>query len=246
MRVLREGLRPNDLEDMLFNVFEIDAFQSKMGEDRDVCVLSFRARDRAPAKDMMEFIEKGYGFVLDADVSAGEDREGTYHVFVELARSPKLAEHIHELVDGITRLTNIKEWKFKYYRSTASHDLNEENINRIVPTSALDYETMMESKRVDGITRFFGKTYKDSIVVEGNKITITKPFGMKFSFDIVKFGAKDDIQKDLTETLKIDTKSTAESLWLTKLLGDFNINKYGEAFVLENGNRAMTIRISGV
>ena len=246
MRTLREGLRPNDLEDMVFNIFEIDAFQSKMGEDRDVCVLSFRARDRNPAKDMMEFVEKGYGFVLDADVSAGEDREGTYHVFVELARSAALSKQIDELVDGISRLTNIKEWKFKYYRSSVAHDLSEENIKRYVPNSALEYETVMESKRVDGITRFFGKTYKDSIVVEGNKVIITKPFGMKFSFDIVQFGSKDDIQKDLTETLKLDTKSTAEAIWLTKLLGDFNINKHGEAFVLENGNRAMAIKISGV
>ena len=69
---LNEGLRSNDLKDMVRNVFNIDTHRSKMGEDRDVCVLSFTVKDRNPAKDLMEFIEKGYNFVLDADVSSGE------------------------------------------------------------------------------------------------------------------------------------------------------------------------------
>lgn len=243
MRLLREGLRPNDLEDMIFDRFEIDAFQSKMGDDKDVCVLSFRAKERNPARDMMEFIEKGYNYVLDSDVSAGEDREGFYHVFVELPRTRNLPKQIEEIVDGVRRLTNIAEWKFKYYRSHKAHDLSEENISSVVPMTPGDYEMMMENIRVESIQKFFTKTYKDTIVVEGNKIIINKPFGVKLSFDIVSFGNKDDIEKDLTETLKIDTKSAAETMWLTKLLGDFNINKYGESFVLENGKKAMTIRI---
>ena len=49
-----------------------------MGEDRDVCVISFQVTDRAPAKDLMEFIEKGYHFVLDSDVSSGENEKGEY------------------------------------------------------------------------------------------------------------------------------------------------------------------------
>jgi hypothetical protein len=246
MRLLREGLRPNDLEDMVHDLFEIDAFQSKMGDDRDVCVLSFRAKDRAPARDMMEFIEKGYGFVLDADVSAGEDRKGEYHVFVELSRTPELPKQIKELTDGIRRLTGIEEWKFKYYKQFKSNDLTEENVKNVVPTTASDYDMMQENIRVESIQKFFSKTYKETIVVEGNRIVIRKPFGVTVAFEMMSFGDKDDVQKDLTETMKIDTRSTAEALWLTKLLGDFNINKYGEAFVLEQGRKAMTIKMIGV
>jgi hypothetical protein len=85
-----------------------------MGEDRDVCVLSFTVKDRNPAKDLMEFIEKGYNFVLDADVSSGENADGEYLVFVELNRNPKLAENIKELEYGISKLTNIENFKFKF------------------------------------------------------------------------------------------------------------------------------------
>ena len=50
---LNEGLRPNDLQEMVYPTFEVDTFRSKMGEDHDVCVVSFQVKDRAPAKDLM-------------------------------------------------------------------------------------------------------------------------------------------------------------------------------------------------
>ena len=54
---LNEGLRADDLKEMVDTVFEVDSFRSKMGEDQDVCVISFKVSDRSPAKDLMEFIE---------------------------------------------------------------------------------------------------------------------------------------------------------------------------------------------
>jgi hypothetical protein len=239
-RLLREGLRPNDLEDMVFNIFEVDAFQSKMGDDRDVCVLSFKVKDRGPARDMMEFIEKGYNFVLDADVSAGEDRHGNYHVFVEVPRGQRLPQYIKDITEGIKRLTGINEWKFRHYKSFKSHDLNEDNL-AIIPQTPTDYDTMLENIRVESIQKFFSKTYKEELIVEGNTVTINKPFGVRFSFNVVEFGKFDEVQKNITETFKLDTKSMAEVMWLTKVLGDFNISKYGNQFVLEDGKKTMII-----
>jgi hypothetical protein len=89
---LNEGLRPLDLKEMVESVFSIDTYKSKMGEDQDVCVLTFKVKDRLPARDLMEFIEKGFHFVLDSDVSSGENDKGEYFVFVELERSKKLAK----------------------------------------------------------------------------------------------------------------------------------------------------------
>jgi hypothetical protein len=242
-RILREGLRPNDLEHLVSNIFEIDLYSSKMGEDRDVAVLSFRVTNRSPATDMMEFIEKGYSFVLDSDVSSGEDSRGNYQVFVELPRSRQLPKYIKEVTDGIQRLTGINDWKFRYYKKAASMPFTEEKIMETVPTDPAAYDNMMEGIRVEGIQRFFSKTYKDNIVIEGNKITIEKPFGVKISFEMLGFADKNDLQKDLTETMKMDTRSQAEVMWLTKLLGDMSINKYGDSFVLEHGKRAMKIKM---
>jgi hypothetical protein len=62
----------------------------------------------------MEFIEKGFSFVLDADVSSGENEEGEYSVFVEIERNKKIAENIKDLLYGVTKLTGIEDWKFSY------------------------------------------------------------------------------------------------------------------------------------
>ena len=126
-KVLEEGLRKGDLEDLIYPIFEVDKFRSKMGEDRDVCVVTFQAKDRYPAKDLMEFIEKGFSFVLDADVSSGENEEGEYSVFVEIERSKQIAEQVKELIYGISKLTNINEWKFQYYKDDTTRDVTTES-----------------------------------------------------------------------------------------------------------------------
>ena len=67
------SLKPNDLKNFVSEIFTIDSFKSKMGKDENVAVLAFEVKDREPAKDLTNFIEKGYEFVLDADLSSGEN-----------------------------------------------------------------------------------------------------------------------------------------------------------------------------
>ena len=56
---------------MMYDIFEVDSYTSKMGEDKDIVVVSFTMKDKAPADDLVKFLESGYSFILDADVSAG-------------------------------------------------------------------------------------------------------------------------------------------------------------------------------
>ena len=77
------GLRLGDLKDNVDHIFEIDSFKSKMGTDADIVTLSFSVKEKHAADDLMNFIEKGYPFVLDADATAGEQSDGSYKVFVE-------------------------------------------------------------------------------------------------------------------------------------------------------------------
>jgi len=57
-RNLTEGLRSGDLKEFVSEVFTVDQFKSKMGEDSDIVVISFRVREKHPAMDLVEFIEK--------------------------------------------------------------------------------------------------------------------------------------------------------------------------------------------
>ena len=80
------GLRIGDLKDLVHHIFEIDAYASKMGDDKNIVTLSFTVGDKNPADDLMRFLEGGYSFILDSDVTAGEQSDGAYRVFVELER----------------------------------------------------------------------------------------------------------------------------------------------------------------
>jgi hypothetical protein len=239
---LNEGLRPLDLKEMVYPTFEVDAYRSKMGEDRDVCVVSFKVKDRAPAKDLMEFIEKGYHFVLDSDVSSGEDAGGEYSVFVELSRSPRLAEQIKELTYGVRKLTGIDDFKFKYHKENAVHEVTEETLKSVIPPTAGAYDGMMSRIKTEGIKKFFSKTLMDDLSLDGDVITIHKPWDKTIRLRMVKEATTDTILEGSTDTVTMDEDAMSEIFWLTKVLGDYNINKVGENFMFDNNGQAMLLQ----
>jgi hypothetical protein len=239
---LNEGLRSMDLAEMVYPTFEIDTYSSKMGEDRDVCVVSFKVKDRAPAKDLMEFIEKGYHFVLDSDVSSGEDEGGEYSVFVELERSSRLAEQIKEITYGVRKLTGIDDFKFSYHKEQAVHEATEENLKSVIPESAVAYDGLLSRVRVEGIKHFFSKTLMDDLTLEGDIITIHKPYDSKIHLRMVKEEATESILEGISDPINMDEESMSEIFWLTKVLGDYNINKVGDSFMFDNNGQAMLLQ----
>lgn len=234
---LNEGLRPMDLAEMVEDTFDVDTFKSKMGEDRDVCVLSFKIKDRNPAKDLMEFIEKNFEFVLDADVSSGENNKGEYSVFVELSRVPELAENIKEITYGVTKLTGIKEFKFKYHKNPEVVSVNEENLKTKIPSTANDYDSFLHTMKVESVKKFFNKTLMDDLTIEGDMITIHKPFDKK-----VKLRWIQEDQAVVEGAIALDSEASAETFWLTKVLGDYDIVKTGNSFIFKNGERSMFLQ----
>lgn len=241
---LNEGLRPLDLKEMVYPMFEVDTFRSKMGEDQDVCVVSFKVKDRAPAKDLMEFVEKGYPFVLDADISSGEDNKGEYSVFIELNRTPKLAEEIKELTYGIRKLSGIENFKFKYHKESSIHEATEENLKNNIPSTPEAYEGFVTKVKTEGIKKFFNRTLMDDLTLEGNVITIHKPFDRIIKLEIVKEDTTDAILEGSEDVITMDQDAMSEIFWLTKVLGDYNINKVGENFMFNNGSQAMLLKRS--
>lgn len=78
----------------------------------------------------------------------------------------------------------------------------------------------------------------DDLTLDGNVITIHKPFNKK-----VKLKWVDETDQPVIEgAVLVDDKSTSEVFWLTKILGDYNINKIGENFIFTNGNRSMLLQ----
>jgi hypothetical protein len=142
MQQLNENLERGDLKRLIHPELHIDEYKSKMGDDADVSVISFKVGGKEPSTDLVSFIEKGYDFVLDADVSSGEKEGGDYLVFVELERSKELPKEIMMILNDLMNLTeqNIEDWRVRYFKSVTDYELTEPVLASIIPLDSDSYK----------------------------------------------------------------------------------------------------------
>ena len=238
---LTESLRAGDLEYLVKKVFGIDAFKSKIGDDEQVVVLSFEVKQEDAAKDLENFIEMGYSFVLDADCTAGENDDGSYFVFVELERGRHVAEQILEILEGVKKLANLDDMRFRYFKNFKSQDATVENINIAVPQDKDSYEIATKRNSMDNFQEFFKNSYADEIKLIDESISFTRPYSGTVVFDIVTSGNKQEVYESVHGPIVLESKDMAEVMFLTKIIGNYNINKISNTFIFENGNWAVAL-----
>jgi hypothetical protein len=241
MRQLNEGLQAGDLKMLVDNIFEIDSYASKMGEDKDIVVLAFTVKSREPADDFVNFVENGYDFVLDADASPGELSDGKYKVFVEIERNRRIAQQITELLNGIGLLADIEEFKFRYYKSFHSVDADESNLDEMIPKTKEDYETNIQENVMNNFSNFFGRSYLEQVSVDHEDIIFQKKFSGPLRMRIADFGTKADVYDNIVGPIMLEGSSMSEIMYFTKYVGNYNITKVGDKFVFENGKHAVAL-----
>jgi hypothetical protein len=234
------SLRPGDLESLINGVFEIDAYKSKMGDDKDVVVMSFSIQGKAPAEDLVSFVEKGYKFVLDADMAAVNDDSSDHRVYIELDRDSNVVDNILNIMDGIGKLSNINPFKFRYYKNFKSYVLDRENLDKMVPKSADEYASSVNESSINNFKTFFDKSALETINLKGDTLTVKKAWADPVQFEIVNFGPYAEIQTAITENININ--DYGEVIFLTKYFGDYNITKYGKELVFENKNHLLVLK----
>jgi hypothetical protein len=234
------GLRANDLHDMVKNVFEVDTYQSKMGNDEDIVVVSFTVTEEQAAKDLVDFIEKGYGFVLDADQTPGEVEKGAYKVFVEMERDDKIPNNISSLLDGVGKLAEIDSFRFRYHKSFSSYEANSDNLSEMIPNNSSAYDTTVNEARMDNFKNFFSNSYLESSEFFGDELIIKKAYADPIGFTVKDFDETQSVNQTLSE--KINMNDYPEIMFLTKYLGDYNITKFGDkTLTLENNGYTLVV-----
>ena len=238
---LTEGLRSGDLKNYVSEIFSVDRYSSKMGEDQDIVVLGFHVQEKNPAVDLMEFIEKGYPFILDADMSAGEEMDGKYQVFVELERSPKLAEQLNELLKDIGQLCDCKDWRFRYHNAPASLEFNEDTISKNVPLTKEDYQLKQLSIKENDIKEFFDQGASTIELSEDNTLTFKRPWAGNIQVKFIAIGDYEQVKHTVPGRLSLDEASQSQMFFLAKYLGNYDFNKIGNKFLIRNGSKAVVI-----
>jgi hypothetical protein len=239
---LTESLRAGDLRDLVKKIFEIDSYKSKIGKDEDVVVLSFTVDQEEAAKDLENFFEMGYSFILDADVSPGETDDGTYKVYVELERTRHAADQIFELIEGVEKLTDLSDMRFRYFKSFKSQDATLENLKTAVPTDKETYNVATERNVLENFTNFFSNSYVDEIQLLDESITFKRVYSGPVSFNILTSGPKQEVYESIKGPIVLEGKDMAEVMFLTKVIGNYNITKIKDTFIFENSGWAVALK----
>lgn len=143
--LLSEGLNYKDLDRMMKATIHVDEFASKMGDDDDIVVLSFFVRDPNAAKDLVNWLEKGYDFVLDADQSPGEIKPGRYLVYVELSRRSRVADQVAEIINDLSTLTEFTVDDWTVHHNGIEFPFSAEEFRKKVPLSPRQYRAEKEA-----------------------------------------------------------------------------------------------------
>ena len=174
--ILNEGLDYHDLEGQMLPIVSVDEYAAHMGKDSEIVTLAFTIKSEAAGNDLVDWFERGYDWVLDAQVSEGEVKPGQYLVFVEMNRRTSVPKRIIELLDDLETLTAIpvKDWTIMVddeeyspeedvlkqvitispheYRET--EEVDEEEINEMRERAGLDVKILHADKQDADIKAF--------------------------------------------------------------------------------------------
>jgi len=158
MHKLFEGLELGDLKRLVHPELHVDEFKSKLGDDSDVIVLSFKLSAKESAADLVSFVEKGYDWVLDADLSSGEMDDGSYIVFVEMDRDKSAPENIMSLMNDLMNVTDqeIDDWRVRYYKAHKETALSLESLQDLIPLTPETYEREYGQEAIDKLKAVAG------------------------------------------------------------------------------------------
>ena len=153
-KILSEGLDYHDLEGQLETVVSVDDYAAHMGEDCDIVTLAFIIRSERAGNDLVDWFERGYDWVLDAQVSEGELRPGRYVVFVEMSRRTTVPGRIIELLEDMITLTDIplKDWTIKI--DDEEYPAEEDVLRQVIVLSPHEYrkeEDTVDNEAEEGL-----------------------------------------------------------------------------------------------
>jgi hypothetical protein len=145
-RILKEGLDYHDLDGMMEPMVSVDEYSAKMGKDSDIVTLAFIVYSEMAGKDLAEWFERGYDWVLDASVSEGELQPGKWIVFVEMNRRTTVPDHIVELILDLKTLTALDLNDWTIFVNDEEYEPDTKILKQVITISPHEYRLKEESE----------------------------------------------------------------------------------------------------
>lgn len=145
-KIINEGLDYHDMEGQIEPTLTVDEYVAKMGKNKDIVTLTFVVKSEQVGKDLVDWLERGYDFVLDASVSEGELQVGKWLVFVEMNRRSTVPSRIIELLSDLKTLTNLKLTEWTIIVDDEEHDCDEDILKQVIILNPVKYEMNKEDE----------------------------------------------------------------------------------------------------
>jgi len=144
-KILLEGFDYHDLVNQLIPEVTVDEYAAKMGDDDEIVTVAFIVKGRQVGEDLVDWFERGYDYVLDAQVSEGEISPGKFIVFVEMNRRTTVPERICELIKDLETLTDLplKDWTVKV--NDEDYNADPQELKSVIILSPKQYRLEKES-----------------------------------------------------------------------------------------------------
>lgn len=145
--ILTEGLDYLDMENQIIPKITVDEYEAKMGKNSDIVTLTFTVKAESVGNDLVNWLERGYDWILDASVSTGEVEIGKYLVFAELNRRSTVPDRIVELLGDLKSLTglSIKDWEI--YIDNETYDPDPEILSQVIVLNPTKYKIEKEKEK---------------------------------------------------------------------------------------------------
>lgn len=150
-KILNEGFDYHDLVNILDTTLTVDKYAAKMGSDDEIVTLAFTIKGEQAGEDFVDWLERGYEFILDAQVSEGEVTRGKFLVFAEMNRRTTVPERIIEIIEDLETLTDKKlsDWVIDINDEKIKPDVNEIK-NRMILSPHIYREQNEEEENIEG------------------------------------------------------------------------------------------------
>lgn len=157
-QILNEGLDYMDLEGQLLPRISVDEYSAKMGKDSEIVTVAFTVKSEAAGNDLVDWLERGYNYVLDASLSEGEISPGKHLVFVEMNRRTTVPERIVEMLNDLETLTGMTAKDYTVEIDDEDYDADEGILKQKIILSPKEYradeereEELNEMRTVAGL-----------------------------------------------------------------------------------------------
>ena len=109
-------------------------------------------------------------------MTSGEQPDGYYKVFVEMERNKKVPGHIIEIIDGVSKLADVQDLRFRYHKNFKGKDLTLANLEETVPLDSTGYTDTIKGVQMENYKNFFTNSYAEEITLREDTLTIKNTY----------------------------------------------------------------------